>query len=390
MRTSSFRKPDWSAVVWTLSAGIVVAVAAIALVASVDSGQADRSGKPDFDPRARDARRFLTDNLGDLLERGSAAYRKGDYETAARDYLAYLYRNTHDTRVLYNLARCYSRMGNAEAAVEVLSRAVEGGFVHPEFLESDEDFKPIRETRVFKDHQKQVAALGDRLGHTIPVVGPRVHRCRLRLPSAAVTGKAYPLVVGLHGNGGNAEEMMQSLTPEAFPGMICAAPEGAYSRDDLSFQPGPHFSWYMPGVDRASWPIVDPPTADYILAVVEEVSKTHPVSDVILLGFSQGVSAAYLTALKRPERFSAVVAFAGSLPRESITPEQLKAGNRLRIMIACGINDAQVGLQRSEQARDLLREAGYRVQFETFEGGHNLPPDMMRRTGQWIRSWSKR
>jgi predicted esterase len=56
-------------------------------------------------------------------------------------------------------------------------------------------------------------------------------------------------------------------------------------------------------------------------------------------------------------------------------------------MIAHGTGDEQVSLEASERARDLLREAGYKVQFETFDGGHALPPDAMRNAGTWIRSW---
>jgi phospholipase/carboxylesterase len=111
------------------------------------------------------------------------------------------------------------------------------------------------------------------------------------------------------------------------------------------------------------------------------------VSKVILLGFSQGVSVAYLSALKHPDRVAGIVAFAGGFPRTSITPEQLKAGSHIRVMITHGTDDQQVRIEASERARDLLKQAGYRVQFETFDGGHVLPPDAMRNAGEWIRSW---
>lgn len=117
------------------------------------------------------------------------------------------------------------------------------------------------------------------------------------------------------------------------------------------------------------------------------MSQRHRVSRVVLLGFSQGVSAAYLAAMKRPDRIAGIIAFAGGFPRNSVTPEQLEAASHLRVMIAHGSGDAQVGLEASERARDLLREAGYKVQFETFDGGHVLPPDAMRNAGAWIRSW---
>jgi predicted esterase len=220
------------------------------------------------------------------------------------------------------------------------------------------------------------------LGQTVAVSGPRINLYRLRLPASYDAGKAYPLVVGLHGNGGNADSLMQSLVTDAFEGMICAAPEGAYQRTDLAALDGEHFSWYLPDADRSLRPLLDALTSDYVLKVVDDVSQRHRVSTVILLGFSQGVSAAYFAALTHPDRVAGIVAVAGGFPRTSVTPEQLKAGSHIRVMIAHGTGDQQVGVEASERARDLLREAGFRVQFETFEGGHVLPPDMMRSAGQ--------
>jgi len=387
MGRSDSRVSSPRAVARILRAAAVIAVGAAAFGALGYAGQGDRTGAPDFDPTKKGAWRFLDDDLAKPLTQGASAYGKGDYQTAARLYLTYLYRNGRDTRTIVNLARCYARMGNAEAAVEVLARAARAGFVNPSLLDSNEDLKPIRETRIFKDHVKQIVDLDERLGRTIGVIGPRVNRCRVRVPPSRVPGKAYPLVIGLHGNGGYADEMMQSLPPDAFPGMIVAAPDGVYPRDDLSFLPGGHYSWYMLGAPRALWPILDPPTSDYILAVVDEIAKICPVSKVILLGFSQGVSAAYMTALARPGRVAGVVAFAGPFPEELLSAAQIKAGNGIRIMIAHGTDDRQIELRESERARDVLKEAGYRVQFETFEGGHTLPPDTLRRAAEWIRSW---
>jgi predicted esterase len=371
----------------SLAAAAVAVCAALLLVGAGYAGQAGSSKKADFDPKKKDAWRFLDDDLDGIRIEGGKAYQRGDYKTAAQQYLAYLYRNGRDVRVIYNLARCYSRMGDADSAVELLTRAAERGFAHPELLQNDREFDSIRDSRPFRNHQKTLASLTGTLGQTLGVSGPRINLYRLRLPASYDASRAYPLVVGLHGNGSNADNLMQSLPTDAFPGMICAAPEGAYLRTDLASMRGEHFSWYLPDADPALRPVLNDLTSDYVLKVVDDVSQRHRVSKVILLGFSQGVSVAYLAALRHPDRVAGVVAFAGGFPATSVTPEQLKAGSRIRIMIAHGTEDAQVGLGASERARDALRQAGYNVQFETFEGGHVLPPDMMRSAGQWIRSW---
>ncbi len=374
----------------TPSSRVVTAVAlsaALLLVGAGYAGQAGGSKQTGFDPAKKDAWRFLDDDLDGIRIEGGKAQQRGDYKTAARHYLTYLYRNGRDLRVIYALARCYSRMGDADSAVELLTRAAQRGFAYPELLKSDAEFDPIRESRAFRSHEKALATLSGTLGQTVAVSGQRVNLYRLRLPGGYDASKACTLVVGLHGNGSNAGNMMQSMPAEALEGMICAAPEGAYPRTDLASFAGEHFSWYLPDADRALWPLLDALTSEQVLRVVEDVSQRHRVSRVILLGFSQGVSAAYLAAMKRPERIAGIVAFAGSFPRTSVTPEQLKAAGHIRVMIGHGTGDAQVPLDASERARDLLREAGYKVQFETFDGGHTLPPDVMRNAGNWIRSW---
>lgn len=365
----------------------VAAATALLLVGVGYAGQAGGSKKTDFDPAKKDAWRFLDDDLDGIRIEGGKAQQRGDYKTAAQYYLTYLYRNGRDVRVIYNLARCYARMGDADSAVALLKRAAERGFAHPDLLKSDKEFDPIRDGRAFRNHEKALDTLSGTLGQTVAVSSPRVNIYRMRLPAGYDASKAYPLVVGLHGNGSNAGNLMLSMPTEAFEGMICAAAEGAYPRTDLAALAGEHFSWYLPDADRALWPLLDALTSEQVLRVVDDVSQRHRVSRVVLFGFSQGVSAAYLAAMKRPDRIAGIVAFAGSFPRNSVTPEQLKAASHIRVMIAHGTGDQQVPLEASERARDLLGQAGYKVQFETFDGGHALPPDVMRNAGAWIRSW---
>jgi hypothetical protein len=114
---------------------------------------------------------------------GGKAQQRGDFKTAARHYLTYLYRNGRDVRVIYALARCYARMGDADSAVALLKRAAERGFAHPDLLKSDKEFDPIRDSRAFRSHEKALDTLSGTLGQTVAVSGPRVHVYRMRLPA---------------------------------------------------------------------------------------------------------------------------------------------------------------------------------------------------------------
>ena len=54
-----------------------------------------------------------------------------------------------DTAVLYNAACCYSLLGEIEEAIELLGKAVDGGWYQMEWLENDSDLDPLRDQPKF-------------------------------------------------------------------------------------------------------------------------------------------------------------------------------------------------------------------------------------------------
>ncbi|MFC2173778.1 hypothetical protein ACFLU6_14295 [Acidobacteriota bacterium] len=42
-------------------------------------------------------------------------------------------------------------------------------------------------------------------------------------------------------------------------------------------------------------------------------------------------------------------------------------------------------LEDGKKARDILKEQGYDVTFVTFEGGHYMPEDAIRRAARWMK-----
>ena len=67
---------------------LVAACAAVLLVGAGYAGQAGGSKPTDFDPKKKDAWRFLDDDLDGIRIEGGKAQQRGDYRTAARHYLA--------------------------------------------------------------------------------------------------------------------------------------------------------------------------------------------------------------------------------------------------------------------------------------------------------------
>ena len=69
----------------------------------------------------------------------------------AMDYLKRLAATERDEPyLLYGIACLYSLIGKPEEAVYYLTKSVEVGFAHRQYLENDSDFDPIREHPGYK------------------------------------------------------------------------------------------------------------------------------------------------------------------------------------------------------------------------------------------------
>ena len=55
-----------------------------------------------------------------------------------------------DTAVLYNVVCSYSLLGKIEEAIELLGRAVDGGFGQIEWIDNDSDLDPLRDNPNFR------------------------------------------------------------------------------------------------------------------------------------------------------------------------------------------------------------------------------------------------
>lgn len=334
----------------------------------------------------KDAWRFIEEDIGAWLTKAEAASRKGDLREAVACYLTYLRRNARDATALYNLACCYSLLGDAEAAAALLLRSVDAGFADVAHIRKDPDFEPARKSAAFREAERKAVAFVEATGALMYVEAPRMMRCRYRLPAGFDPQKACPLVIGLHGNGGTAENFLPVLSPEAFPGMICAAPEGPYPRWDLAVLQGRPGSWFLEGTDPSLWPRLDPPTAAYLRNVIDAFSRQFRLSGVYLLGFSQGAGAAFFTALRNPGRVDGVLAFSGRFPREIVTEAEVDAAKTLGVFWVQGRGDLQIDPEKARASRDWLKGRGWGIEYREFDGGHVMPPDVVRRAGEWIRN----
>jgi phospholipase/carboxylesterase len=218
------------------------------------------------------------------------------------------------------------------------------------------------------------------------VKAEKFQKCRLRLPRDYDKEKAYPLLVVLHGNGGDSEGMAALFGDIPQETAIVAVPEGLYAR---TAEAGGGFSWFYLTAEKALWRELDAVSADFVGEVIDEVRLHFKIDRVYLFGFSQGAALAYLAGLLSPGRFAGIAAIAGNLP-EMDTPyalvgsQNLAEGKSLRIFIARGDTDPLVKESVTKQQKDLFEASGYAVDYFEFRGAHVVTRDLIERTLHWM------
>ena len=206
----------------------------------------------------------------------------------------------------------------------------------------------------------------------------------LKLPAGYDSTRAFPLVVALHGNGGSAFGLAEVLAPLAAASFFVAVPQGDYPGA------GGGYSWFDPSPDRRLWAESDAHTVATVVALIEALRARYRIGKVIVLGFSQGASLAYLIAFRNPSLVSGVVAISGGLPPIDtagaiVHAPDVVAARSVRIFVARGDEDPYVSRRAFLDQRDFFASRGYAVTSFEFPGGHAVPDVVVSRVRAWLR-----
>jgi phospholipase/carboxylesterase len=364
-----------------LAIPILLTVTAFAASLAGAEIRADFSEPESIDIYRSDAGSFLDTDLRELATRAFNAYNAQQYELAAKYYLALLRRDITNTGSIYNLACCYGLLGRDTLAASYLAKAVRAGFEDLEHAKEDPDFDRVRDKEIFASLMDSVAVefkkKKEASGTEIYVRSPAYFKCYVHLPEDYEATRAYPLLVGLHGYGGNPERFMTLW--ERFSGhqFIFASPQAPYA-----FFPGRElgYSWNLPQVGEDALLNVE----EYVKTVVAELKRQHKVSNTYIFGFSQGCATTYFVGIRNPKLFKGLVCFGGWLDEELLNEETLEDGKRLRVFMAHATDDRVVPYEAAIRARELLENHGYDVTFCGFRGGHSTPEAQLEEAEKWM------
>jgi phospholipase/carboxylesterase len=201
------------------------------------------------------------------------------------------------------------------------------------------------------------------------------------LPAAATESRPAPLVVMVHGWGGDESVtwvFKQTIPPEAViitPRAPLQLPEKGFAwfqyQDKTDFVPAPET--LTEGLRR-------------LKQFLSSLPALYPVDParLILMGFSQGAMVSNALALTHPERIKGIVSLAGGLPQ---APELLQSSTPLAglpVFIAHGTRDETVPLSAAQQTRDIYNRLGATVTYREYDAAHKLSSQGMKDLKQWL------
>ena len=177
------------------------------------------------------------------------------------------------------------------------------------------------------------------------------------VPDAYRPGTPAPLLVLLHGAGGNAQgglRLVGSLADEV--GVILVAPASRGQSWDVLY------GGYGPDVE----------TLDHALQFVFERYTVDP-DRLGIGGFSDGASCALSLGITNGDLFSHILAFSPGF----VAPEAQR--DKPAIFVSHGTRDEVLPIDTcSRRIVPLLRGAGYEVAYREFGGPHTVPVDIAR------------
>jgi phospholipase/carboxylesterase len=342
-----------------------------------------------------------------LERKALAAMERGAYDEATAILTELLERVPEAPRPLYNLACCASRLGDLGDAAEHLRAAWDAGFRDLEFIRSDPDLQPLRESRRGKklikrleaEHRREQRLRGAPLLFEAPVLAG----ARVVAPATLEPDRRYPLVVALHGNGGSADRFAGLFVAAGLdPDVIVVAPQGPYPTRQLN---GFGYSWFpSPDLFAELVDVGDASKNDdarrqtleqreievstrHILAAIDAVEHAYPVDReaVYVLGFSQGGVLAYTLGLNHPHRFTGLIAIGTLLRLGHASPETIAAAaGEIRALVCHSPMDEAVAIDEGKAAARRLHEAGVDTRFVRYDGGHQLTAGLLATVARWI------
>ena len=328
---------------------------------------------------------FLDINPDYYLYYAYQNYNEDNFETAAKFYLQYLSYQNADANSIYNLACCYGLLGIDSLATLYLKRAYKAGFDDVQHIKGDPDFDGVKDSPIFTTLIDSIESIEqqkiEESGSVLFIPTKILQECRVKLPENFDPEETYPLIIGLHGYGDNNENFISLYQDFPSRNFIFAVPQAPY---EFGVGSNIGYSWIPQSDDPAVFDEAVTLTENYVNSVVTYLQNQYNISEIILMGFSQGCWLTYYTGIRNPLLFKGLLCFAGDLPLDLLNDETFENAKDLPIYIVHGENDRSIPVDAGINAASVLKGMGFDVELFIFDGAHEIPKEGMEKGLIWL------
>jgi phospholipase/carboxylesterase len=209
------------------------------------------------------------------------------------------------------------------------------------------------------------------------------------LESIVKGGAGPPTVVLLHGYGSRAEDWLQFEEKWQLP----LNTRRIYPQAPLR---GPHTGqrgwWWLnlnghvPAGERfADYTNSNPGGIKVAAGLVRDLIKDER-APIIVGGFSQGAMVSGEIAFQTDQDLAGLILLSGTPVNEEAWAEHFAGRRRLPIFIAHGRGDAVLSFEKMERFQARLKAFGLNVTWLPFDGGHEIPLEVVNGLNAFVRS----
>ncbi len=188
-------------------------------------------------------------------------------------------------------------------------------------------------------------------------------------------GYAYPLIVWLHGNQSNEDELPQVMPLISSRNYVAIAPRGSRRVDHVPRA----YTWNdsPTGIAEAADRVAD------CLSIARDRYNIHP-DRIFVAGHSVGGTMAHRLALELPDQFAGAISLGGRVPRGS---RILKHFNRLRkqpLLLSISPTEGVYSVDDAMSDLRFVHSAGLSLSLRIYPDGDELTTEMLKDMNSWI------
>jgi len=192
-------------------------------------------------------------------------------------------------------------------------------------------------------------------------------------------GYAYPLIVWLHGHGGNENQLIRVMPEISLRNFVGISVQGTepVEKADGQISEG-SYTWDCSEMGSLL-------ARQRIMSAIETAQERfhiHP-NRIMLVGYDRGGTTALRVALSEPTRFAGVASICGGLPQGRTPLKHLVEARKLPILFLIARTCRQYTQARLHDDLMLMFTAGMSISLREYPGNDLLRREMLSEVDRW-------